>query len=163
MSAKQVAQKSVDRLKSAIAQSAADDQKKVQLIELKEQVKAKQVLLEQLEKQNQLSPNGMSEHFIALARQDVRGLWLSRVEIEDYGQKIALFGEAADPERLADYLQRLSKEPAFDNISFKLFKLDKEDEGITSRPGKTLGFIVSTHDLPNGVQLALKSLAESKQ
>ena len=162
-SARELAQQSVDRLKNAVAQSAEDDKIKVQLIELKEKVKEKQLLLEQLEKQGQLSPAGFANNFIALGKQDVRGLWLSRVEIDEYGQKVALYGETTNPALVPEYLQRLSREGTFKGVSFKVFKLDKDDEELTTRPGVTIGFVISTYELPTGLQMALQELREARQ
>ena len=76
---------------------------------------------------------GYSTYFIALARQTVPDLWLTGIDITGAGQTIQLSGRARVPERVPQYLQKLSSEKVLSGSEFKVFRLDrpevKDDKG----------------------------------
>jgi Tfp pilus assembly protein PilN len=76
---------------------------------------------------------GYSTYFTALARQSVSDLWLTGIDITGAGQTIQLSGRARVPERVPQYLQKLSSEKVLSGAEFKVFRLDrpeaKDDKG----------------------------------
>lgn len=76
---------------------------------------------------------GYSAYFMALARQSVSDLWLTGIDITGAGQTIQLSGRARVPERVPQYLQKLSSEKVLSGTEFKVFRLDrpveKDDKG----------------------------------
>ena len=72
--------------------------------------------------------SGFSAHFTALARQQLDGLWLERVEIRDDG--IVLAGAAELGELVPRYLQRLGAETAFAGTEFARLQLARGDERL---------------------------------
>lgn len=71
---------------------------------------------------------GYSTYFVALARQSVSDLWLTGIEITGAGQTIQLSGRARVPERVPQYLQKLSSEKVLSGSEFKVFRLDRPEE-----------------------------------
>lgn len=71
---------------------------------------------------------GYSTYFIALARQSVSDLWLTDIDIIGAGQTIQLSGRARVPERVPQYLQKLSSEKVLSGTEFKVFRLDRPEE-----------------------------------
>lgn len=71
---------------------------------------------------------GYSTYFIALARQSVADLWLTGIDITGAGQTIQLSGRARVPERVPQYLQKLSSEKVLSGSEFKVFRLDRPEE-----------------------------------
>lgn len=62
--------------------------------------------------------SGYSEYFRALARQNVPGLWLTRVHIAGAGKDIGVVGKAMQPELVPGYLQRLTREAVLQGKTF---------------------------------------------
>ncbi len=80
---------------------------------------------------------GYSAYFIALARQSQAGLWLTGIDIVGAGESMELKGRTHNPERVPQYLQRLSSEKILSGTEFKLFRLERpmeEDKSGTTRP-----------------------------
>ncbi len=71
---------------------------------------------------------GYSIYFMALARQSVSDLWLTGIDIVGAGQTIQLSGRARAPERVPQYLQKLSSEKVLSGSEFKVFRLDRPEE-----------------------------------
>lgn len=70
-----------------------------------------------------------SAYLEALARQTLEGLWLNTIELGRSASEIRLSGTARAGERVPQYLQRLSAEPAFIGREFHSFALDRAEEG----------------------------------
>lgn len=80
---------------------------------------------------------GYSGYFIALARQSQPGLWLTGIDITGAGETIELSGRTQNPERVPQYLQRLSSEKILSGSEFKVFRLERpmeEDKPGAGRP-----------------------------
>lgn len=71
---------------------------------------------------------GYSSYFTALARQGVSDLWLTGIDITGAGQNIQLRGRARFPERVPQYLQKLSSEKVLSGTEFKVFRMDRPVE-----------------------------------
>lgn len=68
---------------------------------------------------------GYSTYFIALARQSVSNLWLTHIDIVGAGESIELSGRTTLPERVPQYLQKLSSEKVLSGAEFKVFRLER--------------------------------------
>ncbi len=82
---------------------------------------------------------GFSEFLSGLARQNVKGLWLTGVEISEGKLDVNLFGSALQPELVPAYVQRFSVEPAFRGRQFRTLRLVRPE----SDPGR-IDFVLRT-------------------
>lgn len=73
---------------------------------------------------------GMSDYLVALARQRIEGLWLTRIDILQGGQTLDLSGRSLEAERVPQYLQGLSTERVFNGRTFGQLKLQRDDTGL---------------------------------
>lgn len=87
---------------------------------------------------------GYSDHLLALARQHVTGVWLSRITLSGAGHDLTLRGKATAPELVPRYLQNLSHEPVLKGIGFTEFHLSPS----TAAPAGTMEFWVATSEQP---------------
>jgi Tfp pilus assembly protein PilN len=82
---------------------------------------------------------GYAEYFRALARQHVDGLWLTSVSITGAGIDIAVRGRALDPQRVPDYLNRLTLEPIMRGKAFGSLAISQGAAGTrVDEGGKTV-------------------------
>ena len=67
---------------------------------------------------------GFSRHLRALARQDLDGLWITRLVLSALGDKTRIDGRAIRAELIPLYVQNLADEPAFAGQRFHQFQID---------------------------------------
>lgn len=84
-----------------------------------------QTLRDLLHKDVFASKQGYSDFFIALARQSVQGLQLSRVDITGAGKEIEIIGRASTPDRVPRYLQSLAREKIMEGQEFGVFQINQ--------------------------------------
>jgi len=76
---------------------------------------------------------GFSRHLRALARQEIDGIWLTRIVLSALGDKTRLEGRAIRAELIPLYVQDLTAEPAFAEQRFHRFQIDNPaEEGQTA-------------------------------
>jgi hypothetical protein len=76
---------------------------------------------------------GFSRHLAALARQDIEGVWITRVVLSALGDKTRIDGRTIRAELVPLYVQNLTDEPAFTQQRFHRFEIDNPvDESETS-------------------------------
>ena len=97
-----------------------------QLREAEIEARQKERLLRAFQTRRVGNMRGFSAHFTALARQQLDGLWLTRIAIRDDG--IELVGAAELGELVPRYLQRLGSEAAFAGTEFARLQLARGDE-----------------------------------
>ena len=75
--------------------------------------------------------DGFSGKLYALARQDVDGIWLTRIRLAGDMRSTRIEGRAFRAELIPAYVQDLTDEPAFSNLRFHRFQIDSplEDSG----------------------------------
>lgn len=75
--------------------------------------------------------DGFSSQLYALARQDVDGIWLTRIVLASATQTTRIEGRAFRAELIPAYVQDLTDEPAFSNLRFHRFQIDSpvDDDG----------------------------------
>lgn len=93
-------------LESAGAEAAADDE----LARLDEQIRARSALLERVDRLAFATAGGFGDTFEALARQNVPGLWLTGVRLDQDGST-EIRGAALDAELVPRYLQLMTRQP----------------------------------------------------
>lgn len=72
--------------------------------------------------------NGYSAYLLALAREGVAGLWLTRVEIGGAGKALTLAGRCAEPELLAHYLDQFAATDTLRDLKFNTFRMAPPQE-----------------------------------
>lgn len=108
----------------------------------------------------QLSQHGLqpvadySQYFTALARQHVDGVWLTEFSVTGAGERLTLNGRTVNPDLVAQYLQRLSREPVLAGAKFQVFQM-RRPEGADGRPTRAARYIEFTVKTAND-QEALK-------
>ena len=70
---------------------------------------------------------GFSEFLSGLARQNVKGLWLTGVEISEGERDVNLVGSALHPELVPTYVQKFSGEPAFQGRRFRTLRMERPE------------------------------------
>lgn len=70
-----------------------------------------------------VSASGFSPYLKALARQVVEGVWLT--EFSASGSEMAISGRTTKPGLVADYIQRLSREPVMQGRKFAMLEMRK--------------------------------------
>jgi len=71
---------------------------------------------------------GYSSYFVAFARQSLPELRLTGVDITGAGKSMQLSGRTTMPERVPQYLQRLSSEKFLSGTEFQAFRIERPDE-----------------------------------
>jgi hypothetical protein len=84
--------------------------------------------------------DGFSRHLTSLARQDIDGLWLSRIRLSALGDNTQIEGQALRPELVPLYLQSLALEEPFAYQRFHQFTIDRpdEEEGGTKKASRNV-------------------------
>ena len=87
--------------------------------------------------------HGYSDYMLALARQHIRGMWLTDISMIDAGDNISMSGKSYEPVLLAQYLTKLSSETVLSGTEFQFLSMEREmDENET--PERSIGFTIST-------------------
>jgi len=105
-------------------------------------------LLRDLGQQRPGTPARFSSLMTALARQDLDGVWLERIELSESGEALALTGRTLRADDVPSLLRRLRAEPAFAGRKFGTLAIERPTE-----PGAALRFRVATRgpvDAPAG-------------
>lgn len=92
-------------------------------MKLKALINAPEAVHAMLQKDLFGSKRGYSDFFIALARQSIQGIQLTRIDITGAGKKIEIHGRAASADRVPRYLQVLAREQVMNGIEFGMFHL----------------------------------------
>lgn len=74
---------------------------------------------------------GLAEPLAALSRQHRPQLWLTDIRIGRQG--LRLQGSTNDQQQIADYLERLSKEPVFRGTRFRSMRVERMEPGAGGR------------------------------
>lgn len=71
---------------------------------------------------------GFSEHLQGLAREDLAGVWLRDIVLAGGGQSLVLEGSALRAVLVPRYVQRLSRQPAFEGLEFARLVMNRSEE-----------------------------------
>lgn len=119
------ARSTLEEIGRRVAAHGGNPQELDDTAKLKALIAAPQSVRELLEKDVFTSKQGYSDIFIALARQSVQGVQLTRVDIIGAGKDIEIIGQSMSPERVPRYLQRLSREKIMDGMEFGVFQISQ--------------------------------------
>lgn len=100
---------------------------------------ARLALLRDLGQQRPGTTSRFSSLLTGLARQDLDGVWLERIELAESGEALALSGRTLRAEDVPNLLRRLRAEPAFAGRTFGTLEIERATE-----PGAALRFHVAT-------------------
>ncbi len=99
------------------------------LAELRQGREDRLQLLATLEERPLRSEQGFAEYLQGLARQRVKGLWLSNIEIIlDQAEQLLLKGRTSQAEFIPRYLRKLSTEETFSGITFQSVRMERLEE-----------------------------------
>jgi len=139
------ATKNIRNLKN-LRNNSTGDRIKLELIALQDVIRRKKGMANKMKEQVNFTAQGFSERYIALSRQDVRGLWLKSIEFDSSTGSVTLRGASVSATLLTDYLNQLSNEESFNGVSFSVFKID-ETQKTENSDRKFMDFVVSTHEV----------------
>lgn len=94
---------------------------------------------------------GFSRHMQSLARQDIEGLWLTRIVLSALGDKTRLEGRAIRAELIPLYVQGLTDEAPFAEQRFLRFQIDSpaDDEETSLRFSMDSDILLASDARPN--------------
>ncbi len=110
---------------------AKDKRLAEQVAALEVELDTKRRVIDTLSERSFGNTDGFAEHFSALARQRLDGLWLTTLVIDEGGTEVGIKGGTLEPELVPRYLQRLSAEQVFAGTEFKrlLMQRPEDDRG----------------------------------
>ena len=120
--------KQLDELSAQIKGGGKNAELVAELTQLQTERKRKLSALEALSRRELGNTAGFSPQFIGLARQRIGGLWLTRIELTNGGQQMALQGITRSEELVPRYLKLLGAEPVFSGTEFEHAALQREGE-----------------------------------
>jgi hypothetical protein len=94
--------------------------------QLTQTVAERRVLLNRFGELSLKRRNGFSSQFRILAEQQVRGLWLDGVTVDDEG-RIEIRGTALDPKLIPLYLQKIEAQPELSATPFATVSMTRAD------------------------------------
>lgn len=153
LTAKSIKETAFRNMKREANDSIKHDQQAAELAALKAEFKTKTALTGELEQQVTRAATGYLNHFVSLARQDIKGIWLDEIILEkiDNSDSVSLAGKTTQPALVAKYLNNLSREKPFHGLSFISMRLDEavtEGKQKGKQSGKKLSsFVVSTEEI----------------
>lgn len=118
----------IEKLKSEIAANAKSQLLEDELKRVKAELARKRKIQSVLSEGSFGNQTGFSTIWEGLARQHISGLWLTKIKIENGGQKLTLNGKTISAELVPVYIQKLSTEAAFSGISFNVLELSRDEE-----------------------------------
>jgi len=99
---------------------------------LKENIARNQTVLRYLNgRQLEVENQAFSVLLLALTWVNQEDLWLTKVAIKDGGQSLSLSGKTLNPDSLPVYLDKLSELEVFSDMSFRVFDLTREPDGLS--------------------------------
>jgi len=135
----------LEKLKKEFPQKAKDKLLATRITQLQQAVTQKRKIIEALAGGGiHGNKTGFSRLLTGFARLHMTGVWLQQLDIGQGGAHLNIAGKAISPDIVPEYIQGLSKDPAFRGRRFEVFKLtgaSKEDSSIrfvlnSSKTGK---------------------------
>jgi len=149
-----ISQQALDKVKAELNKSADDDKLKVDLLNIKEKLKHKQALKDRISRESTDISVSYYDRLAALSNQDIKGLWLNKIEFTNNDETITLSGNSSNPDLFTRYLQHLSKEPVFSGITFKVLNISgyENDNKPAKNKNESIHFVISTDVIPTAVE-----------
>lgn len=149
--------RAMDKIKKDLNTSASEDNLKIDLLNIKDKLKHKQALKNKLDEESNNISTSFYKRFSALSKQDIKGLWLTKISFLDKGKNLVLIGNAQNPELVSKYIQKLSDESIFSGLTFELLQIDN----INKKRNGIIRFIITSDlkDVSTPLQKALNEVA----
>lgn len=119
----------IEAIRQQLPEGALDQNLEAEVAELNKKERATRQLLEALDLQRIGNVGGFSSFMEGLARRQMKGLWLTRISLDEGGGKIGLQGQTSKPETVPQLIQRLGEEEAFTGTKFDIFNLTNASSG----------------------------------
>ena len=126
--------------------------------ELEAQLKARQEVVDALQKGLVGTTNGFSEYMRVFSRQNVQGVWLTGFDIAAGGDDLTIMGRALNADLVPAYLQRLNREAAIQGRGFGSMVISQPVQ--TSRPEQPAPDVKGTAPRPAYLEFTVSSLAQ---
>lgn len=132
------------KLGGQIASQAGSKAIDAEIGRLEAEVQVRQATLDALSTGELGNTGGFSEFLAAFGRQALPGVWLTRIQIADAGNDLAVQGGVLRPELMTTYLRALSKEPMMRGRRVTEMKLAAVNEKAeNNRPQRFVEFSLS--------------------
>lgn len=132
---------SVELLRQKVKRIVRDEQLVATNKKLKRQLSQRQSLVQLLSSSISRGNSGFSDLLVALGKQRMASLWLTRIYFGDSGARVGLEGVSTKADDLPVYLKRLRNEPAFIGRNFDVFELNQK-KGL-------MHFVLSSGEFPS--------------
>lgn len=130
------------QLKKAMGKQGIREETLARITKTRAELQANENIMTMLGMGGETAFKGFSPYMAALARQHVKGLWITDFRVSETDQELIMMGKMRQAELLPSYLQRLSGEAAFSGREFHAFRItESADSG-----GTVLDFVVSTRE-----------------
>lgn len=130
-------QKQLQTFQASLPKVKKDLSLKAKLTRIEQDLINKQAVLDVLSDQKLGNTSGFTGHFEGLARQTIKGLWLTKLYFMQGGTAVNIHGYSKQPELLPQYLQALSSEDAFKGTEFNYFIIQRD------KKSKALSFMLN--------------------
>ncbi|WP_148861637.1 PilN domain-containing protein [Marinobacter fonticola] len=131
-------------LETTVAAKVEDPDLVAAMRQMDREAQQRRQVLSQVETLVVIDGPRFSAYLEALARQTLDGLWLTTIDLGRSSSDLRLTGVTRAGERVPQYLQRLSAEPAFIGREFHSFALDRAEDR------QLIQFSVATDDGEEG-------------
>lgn len=118
----------LERLTQQLGSWQKQDSPQSQSQALQSELSAHRFLLQQLGSRLNREQKGFSPYFEGFARQVVQGLWLTRFEVSNGGERVSVSGSTIESQLVADFIRQLSSEPVLQGVKLRLLKLVREHQ-----------------------------------
>ena len=129
----------IDKLARQFPVKAKSRLLETEIIRLERELESRNAIGEALARYSLENKKAFSSVLESLARRHVDGTWLTRVSIKDGGNSLGFAGKTYASELVPIYIQQLSDETVFSNLSFNRMELNRSADDPSS-----LDFRVST-------------------
>lgn len=113
-----------DALKTQVIKLQQDESLVSEIATLERGVIFRREMLASIDPDEDVKAKDFSEHLSGLARQHIKGLWFTHIQLHKNGRQMVLQGRTQQPEFLPRFLKKLSNEPVFAGQSFKVLKMN---------------------------------------
>jgi Tfp pilus assembly protein PilN len=118
----------LEQLRAKKTRLQQDEALSTEITVLRDEIKFRRQLLASIDPNSALLEKGFADHLEGLARQTIRGMWFTEIQLQQGGRQLALTGRARAPEYVPQFLQKLAVEPVFSGHQFRVFKLNVPEQ-----------------------------------
>ena len=108
--------------------------------QLAAELQTRQHILQQVKQTVPTGYQGYAKYLLSFAATIAPGTWLTGIHIKEFDRQIDLTGSAASSTAIMQFIQNMSKNPAFDNKTFNVLRLENSAEN-----SQIINFTLSTN------------------